>query len=94
LGQQNHKATPSKDMATRYVHTNLIAKDWKRLLAFYQAVFGCMPVPPARDLSGDWLDQATGLTGAHIRGVHLRLPGYGDEMKAVVLSGRDWRLRD
>ena len=65
-------------MPAKYVHTNLIAKDWKRLSAFYQEVFGCVPVPPARDLSGDWLDQATGLKNAHITGEHLRLPGYGE----------------
>ena len=64
-------------MATRYVHTNLIARDWRRLAGFYQRVFGCEPIPPERDLSGPWLDRATGLQGAHLRGIHLRLPGYG-----------------
>jgi catechol 2,3-dioxygenase-like lactoylglutathione lyase family enzyme len=58
-----------------YVHTNLIARDWKRLAAFYQEVFGCVPVPPERDLSGAWLEAATGVKGAHLRGMHLRLPG-------------------
>jgi catechol 2,3-dioxygenase-like lactoylglutathione lyase family enzyme len=62
----------------KYVHTNLVARDWRRLVAFYVEAFGCAPVPPERDLSGDWLDRATGIGGAHIRGVHLRLPGYGD----------------
>jgi predicted enzyme related to lactoylglutathione lyase len=66
-------------MPTKYTHTNLIAKDWKRLSAFYQKVFGCEPVPPERDLSGEWLDKATGIRGAHIFGMHLRLPGYGDD---------------
>jgi predicted enzyme related to lactoylglutathione lyase len=66
-------------MPTKYTHTNLIAKDWKRLSAFYQEVFGCEPVPPERDLSGEWLDKATGIRGAHIIGMHLRLPGYGDD---------------
>ena len=66
-------------MPTRYVHTNLIAKDWKRLSAFYQEVFGCLPVPPERDLSGEWIDKATKLTDVHITGEHLRLPGYGDD---------------
>ena len=68
-------------MATnaRYVHTNLVARDWKRLARFYERVFGCTPVPPERDLSGRWLDDGVGIPGAHIRGVHLRLPGYGDE---------------
>lgn len=30
-------------------------------------------------MSGEWLDKATGLSEAHLTGVHLRLPGYGDE---------------
>ncbi len=62
----------------KYTHTNLVAKDWKRLSAFYREVFGCVPVPPERDHSGEWLDKVTGLRGAHISGIHLRLPGYGD----------------
>ena len=66
-------------MPTKYAHTNLIAKDWKRLAAFYQEVFGCVPVPPERDMSGEWLDKATGISGAHLAGMHLRVPGYGDE---------------
>ncbi|TFH09725.1 MAG: VOC family protein [Candidatus Atribacteria bacterium] len=65
-------------MTARYAHTNLIASDWQRLARFYQDVFGCEPVPPERDLSGHWLDKATGIGDAHIKGVHLRLPGYGD----------------
>jgi predicted enzyme related to lactoylglutathione lyase len=62
----------------RFAHTNIVARDWRRLAAFYKDVFGCTPVPPERDLQGEWLDAATGLQGAHIQGVHLRLPGYGD----------------
>jgi glyoxylase I family protein len=62
----------------KYVHTNLIARDWRCLAAFYESVFGCTPVPPERDLSGDWLDATTGIPHARIRGVHLRLPGYGE----------------
>jgi len=65
-------------ITARFVHTNLIAEDWQRLTRFYQEVFGCTPVPPVRDLSGRWLDASTGIPGAHLRGVHLRLPGYGD----------------
>jgi catechol 2,3-dioxygenase-like lactoylglutathione lyase family enzyme len=62
----------------RYAHTNLIARDWRRLAQFYQDVFGCTPQPPERDLQGEWLEAATAVPGAHIRGVHLRLPGWGD----------------
>ena len=62
-----------------YVHTNLIARDWKRLAQFYSGVFGCEPKPPQRDMSGAWLDQLTSLQNAHLSGVHLRLPAYGDD---------------
>ncbi len=64
-------------MPTRYAHTNIVAKDWKRLAAFYREVFGCIAVPPERNLSGGWLDRATGIEGAHLAGIHLRLPGCG-----------------
>ena len=63
----------------KYVHTNLIARDWKRLVQFYSDVFGCIPKGPERDMSGAWLDQVTSIPNAHLRGVHLRLPGYGHD---------------
>jgi catechol 2,3-dioxygenase-like lactoylglutathione lyase family enzyme len=63
-------------ISAKFVHTNLIARDWKRLAVFYEGVFGCTRVLPERDLSGAWLDATTGLPNARIRGVHLRLPGY------------------
>lgn len=62
----------------KYIHTNLIAHDWRALASFYQSVFGCIPVPPERDLNGLWLEAATTVPGARIRGMHLRLPGYGE----------------
>ncbi len=63
----------------KFVHTNIIAKDWKRLSQFYIDVFDCTPKPPERHLSGNWLDQATGLSEAKLHGIHLILPGYGEE---------------
>ena len=63
-------------MPTKYVHTNLIAEDWKKLAKFYTDVFGCSFLPPERDYQGDALDAGTGLKGAHLTGAHLRLPGY------------------
>lgn len=65
-------------IGARFVHTNIIAKNWRTLAAFYQEVFGCVPVPPERDLSEKWVEEFTGLPGARIQGVHLRLPGYRD----------------
>ena len=64
--------------SARYVHTNLIAADFRRLARFYVEVFGCEPVGPERDYEGAALDAATGLAGARLRGVHLRLPGFPD----------------
>jgi len=63
-------------MQARYVHTNLIARDWRRLADFYQRVFGCTPIPPERDLSGPLFDAATNVADVRIRGIHLRLPGF------------------
>lgn len=65
-------------MRARYVHTNLIARDWRALAGFYQRVFGCEPVGPERELGGEWLASGTGVPGARLRGRHLRLPGHGE----------------
>ena len=76
----------------RFVHTNLVARDWRTLAAFYERVFGCIPVPPERDLVGQWLDDATGLQDARIHGVHLRLPGYSDRGPTLEVFQYDERL--
>ena len=67
----------SRRVQARYTHTNLVARDWRSLAAFYQDVFGCVPVPPERDLEGEQLERGSGVKGARIRGAHLRLPGHG-----------------
>jgi predicted enzyme related to lactoylglutathione lyase len=75
------RRTPIKNIMAihaRYTHTNLIARNWRRLADFYQQVFGCQPVPPERHLTQPWVAQASGVPGAEIHGMHLRLPGYGD----------------
>ena len=66
-------------ISAKYVHTNLVARDWKTLADFYQTVFGCSPVPPERNLTGPAIANATNISNAHIRGMHMRLPGWGDE---------------
>lgn len=73
----------------KYVHTNIIARDWKKLSRFYQNVFGCRPVPPQRDLSGEWLDRLTGITNAHVEGEHLALPGYGENLLTLEIFSYD-----
>ena len=62
----------------KFVHTNIVAQDWRKLARFYEQVLGCVPVPPERDLAGPWLEAATGVPEARIQGAHLRLPGYGE----------------
>ena len=63
----------------RYSHTNIVARDWRALARFYESVFGCVPVPPERDYSGPVLEAGTGIAGAALAGVHLRLPGRGPD---------------
>ncbi len=73
----------------KYVHTNLVARDWRALADFYVRVFGCVPVPPERDYRGAQLDAGTGLTGAHLTGMHLRLPGWGDSGPTLEIFNYD-----
>ncbi len=65
-------------MKVKYKHTNIISNNWELLSRFYQDVFGCIPVSPIRHLSGDWLEKGTGIKSARVTGIHLRLPGYGN----------------
>jgi len=75
----------------KYAHTNLIARDWKRLVRFYCEVFGCEPKGPERDLSAEWLEKVNAVPNAHLRGVHLRLPGYEKEgPKLEIFSYDQW----
>jgi len=65
-------------LKSRYAHTNIVARDWKKLARFYEEVFDCVFVPPERDHHGPHTDALTGISGARARGGHFRLPGYGD----------------
>ncbi len=71
---QRHRTIKAK-----YKHTNIVARDWRKLAEFYERVFGCEPVPPERAAAEEWVERCTGVPGAEIRGVHLRLPGYGSD---------------
>ena len=71
----------------KYVHTNLVARDWRALAEFYCAVFGCVVVPPERDFSGPSLEAGTGVPGASLQGVHLGLPGQGADGPTLEVFG-------
>ena len=77
---------------TKYAHTNIVCRDWRKLSRFYIAVFDCQPVPPPRDLAGDWLAQATGLERPHLTGQHLRLPGFGENGPTLEIFQYDEML--
>lgn len=61
----------------RFGHVNVTGRDWRRLAAFYTELFGMELVPPEREYRGPDLEGATRVAGAHLTGVHLRLPGHG-----------------
>ncbi len=73
----------------RYAHTNIIAKDYKKLVAFYKEVFQCKSIGETRDLRGEWLDNLTGIHDAHIVGEHLCLPGYGEDHPTLEIFSYD-----
>lgn len=78
-----------KIAGARYGHTNIVARDCRRLARFYGDLFGCEPVPPERDYSGNDLDRGTGLHDAHLAGVHLRLPGHGADGPTLEIYSYD-----
>ena len=77
----------------RFGHVNVTGHDWRALAAFYRDVFGMVQVGPERDIAGDDLDRATGLTGAHLTGAHVRLPGGGDDGPTLEIFQYD-SMRD
>lgn len=78
----------------RFSHTNIAARNWKTLSAFYVDVFGCRVKPPERRLSGAWLDQATGLKNVSLEGAHLLLPGHGPDGPTLeIFSYREMQDR-
>ena len=73
----------------RYAHTNLIAKDSAKLIAFYKDVFQCKSIGETRNLRGEWLDRLTGIQNAHIVGEHLCLPGYEEDHPTLEIFSYD-----
>lgn len=73
----------------RYAHTNIIAKDCRKLIDFYKEVFQCKSIGETRDQRGEWLDKLTGIPNAHIVGEHLCLPGYGEDHPTLEIFSYD-----
>lgn len=60
----------------KYVHTNIVAHNWRDLANFYIKVFNCKEILPERNLSGEWIQRLTGIENVYVEGIHLALPGY------------------
>jgi glyoxylase I family protein len=76
-------------MSTRFAHTNIVARDPAGLIEFYCQALDCEVAAPEREISGEWLEQGTGLAGARIRGTHLRLPGHGTDGPTLEIFGME-----
>ena len=72
----------------RYLHTNLIARDWQRLAAFYERVLDCVRVLPERHLSGESMERGSGVAGARIDGhIAFEVDDVAPSRDAVVAAG-------
>jgi len=69
----------------RYAHTNLVAKDWRRLADFYEKLFDCIPVSSERDHHGPKFEALTARANARAQGRHLRVPGHGDKGPTIEI---------
>ena len=69
----------------QYGHTNIITDNWQRLAKFYMDVFDCKPYGKERDLKGEWLRRGAAVENAEIVGMHLSLPGYGDNAPTLEI---------
>lgn len=76
-------------MKIRYVHTNIISRDWRALADFYIKVFGCRELSPKRNLKGEWVDRLSAIENSHITGVHLLLPGWRDDGPTLEIFSYD-----
>ncbi len=69
----------------QYGHTNIITDNWQRLAQFYITVFECTPYGKERNLKGEWLAKGTAVKNAAITGIHLSLPGFGNNAPTLEI---------
>ena len=65
-------------MGVRFYHVGIVAADPLRLGRFYVEVFDCEDLGVRHDVSGAELAQGMGVPAAEIKGLDLRLPGFGE----------------
>ena len=64
-------------LQARYTHTNLIAQTGTRWPIFTSACLAAFPCRPNAISAAPSWKREPGVPGAHLRGMHLRLPGFG-----------------
>ncbi len=71
---------------SKLLHVNINAKDWKKVAAFYEEVFGCTRILPEKAIAGDYAKQLTGLDGADIGGITLAFPDDPDGCQLEIFQ--------
>lgn len=69
----------------KYCHVCISCRDVQAVSKFYQDVFGCKPLDPPRNMSGEWAGQLIGCGKEHwdeasVIGEHITVPGYEDDI--------------
>lgn len=59
----------------KFAHLSVVARDAKRLAAFYRSVFGCTDLRPGTTLSGEIVSRGNGVRNSEIYSIWLTLPG-------------------
>ena len=70
----------------RLLHVNINAKDWKKVAAFYETVFGCVQVPPEKEITGEFAARLTGMEGTQIRRIALAFPDDPDGAQLEIFQ--------
>lgn len=67
-----------KKSKTRFLHVNIITKDWEKCTAFYRSAFDGHRVGKPRDYEGSFIRNLAGMSEpVHVVGEHVSMPGYG-----------------
>jgi predicted enzyme related to lactoylglutathione lyase len=72
-------------MKIKYVHTNIIAKDWEALANFYSKALNCKKQFPICNIEGTDVSVGTGVKNAKIKGMQLELPGFKENAPTLEI---------
>lgn len=72
-------------MAIKYVYTNIICKDYRKLADFYIGVFECEQDGEEFEIDSEWLVRGVQVKDAKLKGVNLKLPGNSENGPTMEL---------